>query len=58
MGHSIDTDGPWMVWGDSMQPLAEDVSHDEMKRIVDHHHSEGRYEIYGENNDTGEMYGE
>jgi hypothetical protein len=46
------TDGPWFVWDDTFEPLAEDISYDEMKEIVDRERALGHTEVYGEDNET------
>ena len=45
--------GSWTVWGVGREPIAENVSYDEMKRIVDADESD---ELYGDNRKTGETY--
>jgi hypothetical protein len=48
--------GLWFIWGDGMEPLAEDLSYMEMKRRVDRFIIDGREEVYGENNEDGGTY--
>lgn len=48
--------GTWFAWSDSFKPLAEDVSFEEMKRVVTDAHANGDVNAYGENNDNGEIW--
>lgn len=48
--------GPWWVWGDAVEPLLKDVDFDTMKKVVDDGHANKHYDLYGENTETDALY--
>ena len=50
------TTGEWGVYDDSLDPIAQDISFEEMKSIVDGLAQQGNGEVYGENDVTDEWY--